>query len=70
MIKTILYTPWTIMRWLRLAVGFYLVFIGLMNSDLLAGGIGTLFTFLALFNQGCGGGNCASGNCEVPRNKK
>ncbi len=67
MIHSILHTPWTIMRWLRLAIGLYLIFVGITESDLLAGGIGTLFTMLALFNKGCGVGNCANGNCPVTR---
>lgn len=62
MIKTILHTHWGFMRWIRLALGLYLVFIAFTESDLLAGGIGALLTFLALFNQGCGGGSCT-----VPR---
>lgn len=69
MINSVLHTRWTFMRWLRLAVGLYLVFIGLTESDLLAGGIGALFTILALLNQGCGGGSCATGNCSTPSNK-
>jgi len=63
MINTILHTPWTFMRWLRLALGLYLVYVGISETDVFAGSIGALFSFLALFNQGCGGGNCA-----VPRN--
>lgn len=68
MIQSILRTPWTFLRLLRLAIGLYLIFIGITESDLLAGGIGALFSTLAIFNKSCGGGNCANGNCEVPRN--
>ncbi|WKK75231.1 hypothetical protein QYS49_27265 [Marivirga salinae] len=67
MIKTILHTPWTFMRWLRLAIGLYLVFVGITESEIFAGSIGALFTFLALLNQGCGGGNCSNGNCYIPK---
>lgn len=66
MIKTILHTPWTFMRWLRLAIGLYLIFVGITEPDILAGSIGAVFSFLALFNQGCGGGSCANGNCDIP----
>jgi hypothetical protein len=67
MIKTIIHTTWGFMRWLRLAIGLYLVLVGITESDIFAGSIGALFTFLALFNQGCGGGNCSSGNCDIPK---
>jgi hypothetical protein len=67
MIKTIIYTPWGFMRWLRLAIGLYLVFVGISEPDIFAGSIGALFAFLALFNQGCGGGSCAGGNCDIPK---
>lgn len=67
MIKTIIHTPWNFMRWLRLSIGLYLVFVGINDSEIFAGSIGALFTFLALFNQGCGGGSCASGNCDLPK---
>jgi hypothetical protein len=67
MIRTIIHTPWGFMRWLRLAIGFYLVFVGIVDSEIFAGSVGVLFTFLALFNQGCGGGSCASGNCDIPK---
>jgi hypothetical protein len=69
MIKTILHTPWTFMRWLRLAIGVYLAFVGLFEHDIFAGSIGVLFTFLALLNQGCGGGSCSTGNCKIPDKK-
>jgi len=65
MIKIIFLTSWTFMRWLRLAIGLYLVYVGISENDVLVGIIGALFSFLALFNQGCGGGNCA-----FPRNSK
>ncbi|WKV12108.1 hypothetical protein [Marivirga harenae] len=65
MIKAIIRTPWGFMRWLRLAIGLYLVFVGITESEIFAGSVGVLFTFLALLNQGCGGGSCASGSCDV-----
>ncbi len=65
--KQALYTPWPFMRWLRLAIGLYLIFIGVTESDFLAGGIGAVFSVLALLNQGCGSSSCASGNCDIPK---
>ncbi len=67
MIRTVLHTPWSLIRWLRLAIGLYLVFIGITESDFLAGGIGAIFSILALLNQGCGGNSCANGNCDIPK---
>ena len=47
MIKTIIHTPWGFMRWLRLAIGLYLVFVGITESEIFAGSIGALFTFFS-----------------------
>jgi hypothetical protein len=59
MINSILRTQWPFMRWLRLALGAYLLFIGISELDILAGSIGGLLAIMALMNKGCGGGSCA-----------
>lgn len=51
-------TPWNWMRWLRLILGIALIVSLIKNADKLAGLFGFIFLYQALFNVGCGAGNC------------
>ena len=58
------------MRILRFGLGIAAGLQGVVMKDSFAGFAGLLLMGTALFNVGCCvGGNCASGSCDVPRNK-
>jgi hypothetical protein len=64
MIDKILHTPWTFMRWLRLAVGVYaLVNLFFVPFNIFFLLFGLWFTYQALFNVGCGA-------CAIPMDNK
>ncbi len=62
-------TPWNWMRWLRLIIGIALIVSLIKNADKLAGLFGLIFLYQALFNAGCGVGNCAVPKTNSKTNK-
>ncbi len=57
---------WSVMRFLRLAVGAWALTNGMMQKDFLLLGLSAFVLFQAITNTGC----CAAGNCSTPVNKK
>lgn len=67
--KQLLFSNWTLVRFLRLAMGIAIIVQAAAAKDALFGIAGFLFTVMALFNTGC----CAAGNCYTtgkPVNEK
>ena len=65
-LKTALLTNWNFMRWLRLAIGAYMLFQAGLLHDSMLGFFGAFFLFQSLTNTGC----CGTRNCAVPIRKK
>ena len=63
--KQIIFSNWTFIRFLRLAMGIAIIVQAVIAKDILFGIVGLLFTGLAVFNLGC----CGSGGCYRPINK-
>jgi hypothetical protein len=57
---------WSVMRFLRLAVGAWALTNGMMQKDFLLLGLSAFVLFQAITNTGC----CAAGNCSTSVNKK
>lgn len=64
--KQLLFSNWTLIRFLRLVMGIAIIAQAAVAKDALFGIAGFLFTIMALFNTGC----CGSGGCytEAPKN--
>jgi hypothetical protein len=54
------------MRWLRLALGVFIMVQAIQRHDGFAGAIAIFLLFQAITNTGC----CGSGGCSVPLNKQ
>ena len=61
LIKYNLLNGWNLFRFIRLAVGAFIIFEGVRTDMWMLFGIGVLFSFLALLNMG----GCTAGNCAV-----
>ena len=61
-----LLSNWHFMRWLRLGIGLFVGYQGVIAHDALAGFIAAFLLFQAVSNTGCGG----VGGCAVPTTKK
>lgn len=61
-IKTYL-AGWNFMRFLRLALGAFILIKGIMDQNWSFAILGGLFSLMPLFNVGC----CAGGQCAPPR---
>lgn len=57
---------WSLMRFLRLAVGAWALTNGMMQKDFLLLGLSAIVLFQAITNTGCS----ATGNCNTPTSKK
>lgn len=66
MISKIVSTPWHTMRWLRLAMGLYLLFVSYSRKEFALSLFGALFLYQALFDVGC----CGAQGCAVPAGEK
>ena len=53
---------WNFMRFLRLAMGIYIIFIGLQESNFWFVALGGMFSLMPLLNTGC----CGVSSCSVP----
>jgi hypothetical protein len=62
--KQLLLTNWHTMRWLRLAIGLFLIQQALQSHEILLGFMAVFFLFQAVFNTGCG-----LNGCNVPSKK-
>ncbi len=56
---------WNFMRFLRLAVGIFIIAQSIITKDWTMGILGSLFTIMPLFNIGC----CGVGGCATPISK-
>ena len=64
--NTILLSNWTIIRFIRLILGIFIIIQSIQSQNYLMVLPGIIFTALALFNAGCG-----SNGCSVPtKNRK
>lgn len=70
MIHTILHTPWGLMRWLRLAIGFVFIYFGITNHDTFAGLAGGFFVIQSVFNLGCCGVNTSCATKKIDSKNK
>lgn len=65
-LKQTLFSNWNFLRWLRLAIGAYVLVRAVMMHDNMLGFFGAFFLFRAVTNTGC----CGTQGCAVPATKK
>ena len=65
-LKQNLFTNWHFMRWLRLAIGVYVIVQAVMLHDTMLGFFGAFFFIQAVTNTGC----CGTQSCTAPVAKK
>lgn len=59
--KTLLFSGWSLLRVLRLAMGILAVVFVVRGHDALLGAAGGLLLFMAIFSVGC----CGAGGCAI-----
>jgi len=59
---------WIKPRWLRLAIGAFLLIIAIQEKDNLIGFLGVLTLFQGITGRSCCG-SCGTSSCEVPSSK-
>lgn len=59
--KNTILTNWHLFRFIRLAIGLYLLIDGIRTEMWMLIGLGALFTIMPLLNKGC----CAASSCNV-----
>lgn len=64
--KEVIFTNWTISRFLRLIIGVAILVQAFVSKDTLFGIAGLLFTSMAILNLGC----CGTVGCSTPPKKK
>lgn len=64
--KALIFTNWHAMRWIRLAIAFFLVQQAIQYQQVLFVFMALFFLVQSLFNMGCGLNGCAIPN---PKNK-
>lgn len=64
--KHTIFSNWTFMRFLRLAMGIAILVQAILTKDLLIAFVGSVFTALPIFNVGC----CGAAGCATPPVKK
>jgi hypothetical protein len=62
MIKQRILSQWDSVRWVKLALGVFMVILSFVKHDGIFGVIGGIFLFQAILNTGCFG----SGACAAP----
>ena len=63
--KQTIFTNWTFIRFLRLALGIAVLVQAVIAKDILFAFLGLIFTAMPVFNIGC----CGTQGCYVPPNK-
>jgi hypothetical protein len=63
--KQLLFTNWHAMRWIRLAIGLFLLQQAIQFQDMILSLMALFFLFQSVFNTGCG-----LNGCSVPTYKK
>lgn len=56
--KQLLFTNWHPMRWIRLAIGLFLIQQAIQYHEILLGFMALFFLFQAVFNSGCSLNGC------------
>lgn len=64
--KHTILSNWTLMRFLRLAMGLAILVQAIIAKDMLFAIAGIIFTAMPVFNIGC----CATAGCAVPPKKE
>jgi hypothetical protein len=64
--KQTILSNWTLMRFLRLAMGIAILVQAVMAKDMLFAFAGIIFTAMPVFNVGC----CGTAGCAAPAPKK
>lgn len=64
--KQIIFSNWSLMRFLRLVMGIAILVQGIIVNDIMFVIAGILFTAMPVFNIGC----CGAAGCAVPPVKK
>jgi hypothetical protein len=64
--KETILSNWTLMRFLRLAMGIAILVQAVMAKDMLFAFAGIIFTAMPVFNVGC----CGTSGCAAPAPKK
>lgn len=64
--KNIIFTNWTLIRFLRLGVGIAILVQAVLARDVLFAFLGIMFTAMPVFDIGC----CGRNGCYVPPVKK
>ncbi len=65
LMRKMIFSNWTIIRFLRLAMGIAIIVQAFMARDMLFGFLGFLLTAMPLFNMGC----CSTQGCYMPASK-
>jgi hypothetical protein len=61
------FRPWDFMRYLRLAMGIFIIITGVQVNDWMFVSLGAIFSAMPIFNIGCCGINsCRTVNCVTP----
>ena len=60
-VANVLFANWNFMRWLRLALGVYLLWQVIQRPDIFTGVVAAFFLFQAITNTGC----CGADGCSV-----
>lgn len=66
LIRHNIFNNWTLFRFIRLALGIFIIVEGIRSEMWMMMGLGVLFSLLPLLNMG----GCSTGNCAVPTNEK
>ena len=66
MMKQIILSNWTLMRFLRLVMGIAILVQAVIAKDILFAFAGIVFTAMPVFNIGC----CGTAGCATPGKKK
>ncbi|MCZ2102191.1 MAG: alkaline shock response membrane anchor protein AmaP [Chitinophagales bacterium] len=57
--RDIIFANWDFMRWLRLIIGGYFMYVAIVGGESVLGFLAAFFIFQALTNTGCGVNGCA-----------
>lgn len=63
--KDLIFKNWNLIRFIRLGFGLFILVQAVIETNILIGLAGLLFTSMAVFNAGCG----SSGTCTPSRSR-
>ncbi len=73
LINTVIRSPWSFSRWLRLGIGLAVAYSAYRDENGLVAGFAFFLIFQALSNTGCAGGQCSvpeHSPAEASKNQK